>query len=447
MKKQRSPHRISCAFTAVGVGCALISVTSLTAGEDAPSLDTGDERYRALYESVMVRQGSDGKSYGLEELDPLLWNGTRFLREGPSHERFLTALEAFNAQSEAAFASYRPMQRAVLQRLLWAVFDWAAQRGTGRSEGQRTIQRRVVPVLKRLALSRRAIEQLPDTFEATVNAARYEAEPSADNPFQPFFPATLFEAGGPWVRLASHSLTAKTHAEDGRYRSAFSVFARLPGGRASAVRYFDELSRFRDHWVPTPPGQAAVHPRTRVSPNSQTPQFPPGTQFALVRQALLIDATGDLVVSPLVEKVQIRAYVSLSSQAVAEFSLKPLRAVAGDFTLHAALPDVAGFHLFVHRRAGDPFLPGAGLISHGQPPWQKGGLSPLKNCTTCHSGRGIHSVASRTELFNMTATAAFRGSPSQVPPALKPAEPEVTWKETMAGKRATYEWGLLEGSW
>lgn len=45
-----------------------------------------------------------------------------------------------------------------------------------------------------------------------------------------------------------------------------------------------------------------------VLPNPALPQFPVGTQLALVRQMMLIDAEGKLVLSPLTESVQLRVY-------------------------------------------------------------------------------------------------------------------------------------------
>ena len=57
------------------------------------------ECYTRLYESIMVRGGPDGRRYGLDELDPMLWNGSTFLLKGASHERFVTSLHGFASRA------------------------------------------------------------------------------------------------------------------------------------------------------------------------------------------------------------------------------------------------------------------------------------------------------------------------------------------------------------
>ncbi len=413
--------------------------------------DSSQERaeiYARLFESIMVREGPDGKRYGLDEIEPLLWQRGEFLLKGASRERFLAALDAFVSQSAQAFDSYTDVQRAVMQRHLWAVFDWAANRGRGRSEERRVIQRELVPVIRRLSLSRDAIKALPDTHAATANGGRYATDPDPKDRFKPFFPARLFEPNGPWVCLTSYPLITETHAEDDRYRSAFTVFARLPGGRKATIEYFKKLTDFRDHWTPvTPEGEILAIPRTNVFANRETPQFPTGTRFALVRRAFLVDDKGEIVASPLIESIQLRAYNRLHYQAVAEFAIEPRKLIAGQAAMRARRADEPGFRLLILRRYGDPFLATTGRSTSWDPPWRNGGTAPLKSCTDCHSTQGIHSVGSRNETFNMHPTGDFRGVRSLVPPRLRPARPEDTWKATIRGKWATYEWGLLQGLW
>ena len=414
------------------------------------------ERYRSLYEAIMAREGPDGKRYGLEGIEPLLWNRSEFLLKGASHRRFLEALDEFSAQSDEALASYSTTERAILQRHLWSVFDWAAARGQGRSGAQRTIQRRLAPLIRRIALSRKEIAALPDTHAATAEAERYPSDPDRKKLFEPlsdpldltqrspaFFPARLFEIDGPWVCLSSYPLITRT-----LYRAVFTVFARLPGGREATLEYFKELAEFRDPWGPPDSTEGLrSDPRTNLFVSRKTPQFPVGTRFALVRRALLIDGHGELVVSPLVERIQVRAYGSrLLKTAVAVFEVEPRKLMAGDATMRAIGADEPSFNLFVGRVGVDPFL--SDDWPHAwRPPWKDGGKAELLSCGACHGGVGVGSLGSRNEAFSMYAVGEFRGVASLAPPRLEPAPPERTWQEILRRRRATYAWGLLEALW
>jgi hypothetical protein len=73
------------------------------------------------------------------------------------------------------------------------------------------------------------------------------------------------------------------HSRFFNWRSAFIGFIRLPGGRKNTLAYLDKLNR--------------------------SVGFPAGTQFALVEQAFLISDEGELVLSPLIPDIQLRAHV------------------------------------------------------------------------------------------------------------------------------------------
>ena len=75
--------------------------------------------------------------------------------------------------------------------------------------------------------------------------------------------------------------------------SAFLVFLRLPEGREATLAYLDKLGK--------------------STSENNPPQFPRGTQVALVRQSILINNEGELIVSPITESVQIRVYRLINS--------------------------------------------------------------------------------------------------------------------------------------
>ena len=83
---------------------------------------TDDEVIRAIREG----RGRDGKTLGQDALDPHLFPTTKRLLEGPTHTEAVELLDEFLAGGHALVRD--PVKRAVLQRDLWAVFDWSAMR-------------------------------------------------------------------------------------------------------------------------------------------------------------------------------------------------------------------------------------------------------------------------------------------------------------------------------
>src|SRR5689334_24185070 len=68
-----------------------------------------------------------------EALDPLLWTDTKYLLAGEPHRRALACLDRFLDTPPIA----DPVERAMLQRDLWTVFDWAAMPHEGTSSSAR----------------------------------------------------------------------------------------------------------------------------------------------------------------------------------------------------------------------------------------------------------------------------------------------------------------------
>src|SRR5580700_8101332 len=77
-----------------------------------------------LYRELHTRAGPGGGEYGFDSLDPLLWSETNYLLTGKAHSQAIAlASEFLRARAERQISD--PVKRAILQRDLWAVFDWA----------------------------------------------------------------------------------------------------------------------------------------------------------------------------------------------------------------------------------------------------------------------------------------------------------------------------------
>jgi hypothetical protein len=362
----------------------------------------------------------EDRAYDPDELDPSLWHHARYLLNGRGHKPALTVLDEFRSENGEKLVA-DPLKKALLQRDLWAVFDWCAGPGWETAPNKkdrfrterRALATRLAPIIRRLSLTADQIKQLPDNYADALSANTFPAQFDAKHPDKPFLPPDLWEPKGPWVLLGDrgNQPLAQTHLRFFGGRSAFFVFLRLPGGREETVNYLK--------W--------ALQGRT--SP-VDTPQFPAGTQVALVRQALLIDDQGDVTPTRLTETVQFRVFANPKEslwnkqakpapQSFFEIKLKRTGLMSGKAGgLHAlgTADTERAFLLFMGRNAGD------------------GREHVLGSCFKCHSNPGVHSVNSYTQGFGD----AFRGGPLAY-------ESSAEMERTVCWKRERFDWGLLQG--
>ncbi len=381
------------------------------------SLDPQDISNR-LYRQIHVRTAKNGKEYGLDELDPLLWSQTKYLRSGPSHTQVLRLLDEFS-RSPANRQPRDPVKKAILARELWAVFDWAAsstgdQNSEKQDRSRRELDSGLAPVIHQLALTQTEIAALPDNFQRAIQNKEFPADYDPAHPERPFLPPEMFNPRGPWVCIGinGEARIAPIH-EKTFSRSAFFVFMHLPGGRQAALAYLKQIEE-----------------------SIASQKLPMGAEFALVRQLILPDDHGNLVLAPVIESVQIRHYREVAPdesaahphesdfearfQSVYEFKLDR----AGLFTAeHSGLRAVnsteEGFILF---------------MSHGFDPFEN--LEPeekykpvLSFCRMCHSSPLIHSVLSFTLRWDPVTKQAGNPHLAETTPAAEAAK-VIAWKQT-----------------
>jgi len=423
--------------------CLLLCASGASQAETPPS--QSDAPYDAnprhlwnrLNETLFVRAAPDGERYGSAELDILFWGNTQHLITSPTHEKAIQVLDQFiRGHGERLIRD--PLKRALLQRDLWALFDWSADYRTypaaNASEAQaRTgLQRRLATVIKRLALTPDEIGRLPDNH---VEAEKLLLASG--------FPLGLFAPDGAWQLVGRpDGTTAREHGSAFGGRSVFLVFVKFPAGREQAVRYLKELREFVPGLVYTdgdfPTTQKQEGQFLRVNP--ATPQFPAGTQWALVRRLCLIDDRGEIRATRLIESIQTRTYLSIpeadsdfnalrNAQSVAEFQMD----LANFPSLRAVAEGERDFH-FVHFRSMgvDPFerLSAADWVRDRNPVRSE----TLRTCKKCHFARGVLSV-------NTYASFGRDASRLQESTLEREANEMLTWKASQ------FDWGLLKGLW
>jgi hypothetical protein len=126
-----------------------------------------------LHAVLFTRTHRDGQLIGGETLDPIFLPTTKHLIEGPTHDEALKLLDEILADGHKLARD--PVKRAVMQRDLWAVFDWATYPfGNFYSSPieirSGPLQERLAKAIRALALFKSELDSLPDTYALAVKS-------------------------------------------------------------------------------------------------------------------------------------------------------------------------------------------------------------------------------------------------------------------------------------
>jgi hypothetical protein len=421
---------------------------SSNAGTRPPIYDPDPNHlWNRLHAAIFIRPDIPTTASVPDALDPPLWYQTEYLLAQPSHERFLKILDEFlNMHGERLIQD--PLKRAMLERDLWWVFDWSVEERPGRlnepayEKEKQELQSRLAEVMRRLALTPEEIRALPSNYALAVSSGQFAREHDAANPERPFLPPDLFDANGPWVQIYNNGISMEPVAVSHAHffsRSTFLVFMRLPGGRKETFDYLQTLWDFPQPWIAR--AEDERHEQAALNPN--LPQFPAGTQVALVRQMLLFDNQGNVAATPITESVQIRVYHKIlkGDQALAFTAAKAMDGVPDFYQIR-----LGRSQLFAGRAGGlRATEPGEKEFSV----FQSFGFDEhepravMQSCFMCHRNAGINSLNTRERLVK--------------PHWLEHDSPGDTREQTNLNwwqydsdanwKQSRYEWGLLSGYW
>jgi hypothetical protein len=296
---------VACVVGLVTIGGIASSVQIAPASSQRAGLYDANPNHlwNRIHEEFHIRVARDGSEYGLDTVDPLLWRETQHLLRGPSYAGAIRVLDEFLASNgERQIRDH--IKRAVFQHDLWAIFDWLALRSESDRTARSALMQRVARVMRRVALSQKDIEALPDSYAAAIASGAFAADASQP---QPRLPRELFSPTGPWVAVGGSQPLVPQHAAE-LGRSAFIVLWNLPGGSAETREYLQKLWNFPQPFVIDETFQFARDGEVRAKVNQNLPTVPDGTQIALVRKMLLIADTGAIVPSNIVESIQLRAF-------------------------------------------------------------------------------------------------------------------------------------------
>lgn len=394
--------------TALGLALCLLAVRPAMGADPPPESEpithydpNPAHLWNRLHVALLTRPDRDGGTIGRDALDPVVFPTTKRLLEGPTHAAAVALLDEFLVDGHKLVRD--PIKRAVMQRDLWTVFDWAAHPFGNFYTSQIEVragplQERLAKAVRKLAPSKAEAEALPDTYALAVKSKAFPIAFEPTKPNKPFLPPDLFDPTGPWVPVTGPNdlLTpvASEHARVFAGRSTFLVFIRLPEGRKATFSYLAKLNTFAKPWKA---------PREL---NLELPQFPAGTQVALARQLIVVTDDGNPTPTPLTESLQIRVYREIlppemesdsnatNAQGFVDFELRRadlfseknggLRALQGD--------DLVPRALMFFRGWTDPYEATTEVEhSHHQ-------LEPaFRQCAACHARGGIRGVNSYSQ--------------------------------------------------
>jgi len=431
-------HLLTAAGLVGIIGCSGAAPVPVTLYDADPQ-----HPWNRLY-AALLTGNPEADPTGADILDPPLFQG-KFLLEGPSREEAMARLAEFVCNG-AAPGAMKPIQRAVMQRDLLAVFHWMARRAVYQEieASTRGLLTALSLAVRQVALTAGEMAGLPDNYAAAVRSG----VPVADDPARPaaFLPADLMSEDGPWIalqRTGDDGLSAPIHHTIFAGRSQFEVRMRHPEGRDAGMAYLKKLAEMPLPFVMEKPADGSfLQPFDRGYgpwPNPATPQFPAGTMWALVRRAVLVTPGGQPVPSPLVESVQIRIYRSFETrEAVASTSEAKTRLAAvvperRDAESYAILMEKMQT-IFEWEARHELWLNGGGLhltqpedlrfgaFPEPRPTLRTGQLEPLMPagpivgfCIQCHVAPGIFGVQSRAGVFQpaMARPPEFRAARRQ----------------------------------
>ncbi len=468
--------RIIAAKTLVTAGVAIVMSTAAKASIGSPCKTTiyhpdHDHLWNRVHEALFVRVDEDGRERGRDSVDPLLWPETsEFLLQGESHEEIITLLDEFIAKDGEKLI-WDPLKRAVLQHDLWAVFDWTANVlnplpfggrvdpeiiATGELNAKRkALRQRLTIVIPRLALEKSVIANLTDNYTAAVKSGAFTSKLDLahrskqvqvrafllDSHFNPRFdpehppkhylPTDLLEPHGSWVCIRGPlpGPSAPVHVEYYRGRSPFLVLLRLPDGRQATLDYLKQLN------------QASARESDAKKWKQQLPQFPVGTAVALVRLMMVVDQTGEIIPTPIVQTAQFRVYREVGSdvknhegsQAVYKYVMQRARLFSGKQGGLRAMT--------AHEHSGLSLI-------YNDDEFQVNGSkhnrqTVMQSCIDCHScgGPTVHSI------FTFRQDEWVPGARSLTHNNLRllPTRIDLEFDRVKAWKTDRYDWGLLQG--
>jgi hypothetical protein len=377
---------------------------------------------------------------GGDVIDFLAWTGSAYWSDPETCRRLSVLLDECLAHPSRVRPA-DPLKRAILQRDLWAPFDFLIGRNMVRDGDKATralrdrICRKLAAVLRGLTLSRSEIQSLPDTYALAVKSGRFASDRQFD-PAVEYLPSHLLTAPNEWqeidffqprdVHEDIQERFVTLHTRNYKGRSYFRLFIRFPGGRPAFEAYLKEIDAKGIDW------KASAH-RGFIRVLEGVRQIPVGTEVALVQFLMTLDDQLRPTPTPIVESVRLRVFCNVDGgpvpptntgvgMNVSEFTLK--RRLLFDGLKQGGLerePDNQPIYRVIFQPEKAPDWGDIGRS-----------LTLVQDCRRCHTGAGQVGVQTIVSLVHQGGVDA--GAQLGVAHPLAPGTPSprgqraATWK-------------------
>jgi hypothetical protein len=333
---------------------------------------------------------------GGDLIDFLAWPGSDYWSSRETCARLSALLDECLAKPEQIRPA-DPVRRAMLQRDLWAPFDYLISRNIVRAGDTQTRQqrddfcRKLAALIRTLTLTPAEIQSLPDTYTLAINSGRFAREHNFD-PNVDYLPSELLTKSDEWQEIDFFQPSdihediqerfITLHTRNYKARSYFRVFYRFPKGRPQLEEYLKQVDADGIEWRKSAQ-------RGFIQLRDGVPQIPVGTEVALVQFMITLDDQLRPTPTPIVESVRLRVFRNVDGTAapptntgvgmnVAEYTLK--RRLLFDGLKHGGLA----------REPDDQPLYRVIFMGDAAPDWGDVGrtLTLAQDCRRCHTGAG-----------------------------------------------------------
>lgn len=287
-----------CRSLLLAVGPVLLLAAVALAGEPLFDSQRG-HAWDQVRDAFFVRRFSTGEVFEHPHASAPPWHEySPFMFDAAFHEDVLSRLDAVEKLPPAHMEEQPAFRRLVLLRDLWAAFDgihlvysdWDGpkldkvdlKKPIARRDA---LRRRLARVMKRLELTEEEVGALPNAFKLIAGKQLYPKSFDPTVGDKAFFPTDLLDKDGPWLTYSSEkepSAGGTFHTDYINQRSVFTLHLRTPDGRNGGLKFFQDY----------------INADRRL-------EIPPGTTLALLNRAVVPTRSGKLLVSPLVESLQM----------------------------------------------------------------------------------------------------------------------------------------------
>lgn len=333
---------------------------------------------------------------GGDVIDFQAWPGSDYWSDPETCQRLTALLEECQADP-GRFRPADPLKRAILQRDLWAAFDYYLGRNIVRHGDKATRHRReelcrkLAQVLQQLTLTPSEIAALPDNYAAAIQSGRFAAAHNFD-PAVDFLPHGLLTDPHEWQEIDFFQPKDVTndirerfvtlHTRNYLARSYYRIFYRFPGGRPAVESYLKTFDEKGIDWK-----HSAQHGSAKISKDA--PPLPVETEVALVQFLITLDDQLNPTPTPIVESIQMRTFRNVDGKSepptstgvgmnMYEYTMK--RRLLFDGLKYGGLERTPDDHpiyrvIFLGPKAQD---------------WGENGRSftLMQDCRRCHTGAG-----------------------------------------------------------